>query len=117
MVSQVAAECGRKNRGALGIVRQRSPHAPRDDLLTRSVRTTLRTVLPVMASSFKQMPGSSAADFPMAEQFLGDQFHRQPAPLVGKKVFGLGQQTALEPFGSAFACPLLSQSTHILLIA
>jgi hypothetical protein len=69
------------------------------------------------ARTFKQVPCSSTADFPLPQQLRCDKLHRQPTSLVGKKVFGLGQQSALQLLGSALAHPLDGQSTHMLLIA
>ena len=49
------------------------------------------------------MACGSAADGPAAQQLRGDEFDRPPVSFLSEKVFGLGQQAALEPFAPLFA--------------
>src|ERR1043165_2579380 len=55
----------------------------------RLLRANL-SICTLTLSTFKQVPCGSTADFPMTKQLRCDEFHRQPASLVRKKVFGLG---------------------------
>ena len=59
------------------------------------------------------MADSPAAEDPAAQQFPRDEFDRPPVSLLGKEVFGLGQQAAFEPFGLPFAGPLHGQAVDI----
>ena len=53
----------------------------------------------------------------MTQQFCCDKLYGQPASVVGKKVLGLRQQSALELLRTALTCTLHGQSSHVLLIA
>src|SRR5207253_6388753 len=53
----------------------------------------------------EEVAGGPAADGPAAEQLGGDQLDGPPVPVLGEQVFGLGEQTAFEPFGLALAGP------------
>ncbi len=54
---------------------------------------------------------------PQRQQLRGDEFDRSPVCFLGQQMFGLGQQAALQSFGSSLAGPLHGQLSDVALIA